>query len=521
MATALDEEKKKRTAFPTDYPPPGRVYGTSQTATKGLGVFAAPQQTPATPESPKKNTAFPSNPPTRSIYDAPRPDVGFGALADRFTMQPMAADAASMANRPLVQSATSGAIANQPPALPAATPQAAGQRIIAMPSTTSAQEAMMVQLQNSDGVVQVAKDPNAPAPWWSRNDDVEAMRAKQAAQPQFQPNQRTRTERDIPGASGELGQPGQPRGTPTPVPTPTVQSQGADNGITRIDAPGASPLFTNMAASEPSNVGLMARGPVSAQNMGAADALAARYATPQVQQQAQPVGAVTPASTGGFGLLDNNARRDRELRMEASSSRNPGEGGRAYRARLAGAANDLSSFRNTQNAAPAQAAAQNLGMRKLAMEEAVNKSRTGLDAMRMGIDERRAGEDAATSALTREAEQMGINKAKQIEALQQQWQAAGSDPAKQKAIAQQLAVLSGKGESGKWAIQVTPPTKNIDGTTTPGSVYRYNTATGEVIPVEGGAGGQQEQQPYPENTKLTGKDGKAYVVKNGVPVLEK
>jgi hypothetical protein len=262
---------------------------------------------------------------------------------------------------------------------------------------------MLAQLQNPDGIVQVAKDPNAPAPWWSRNDDVEARRARQAAaapaatipqaaQPQFQEGQATQAMRNVPGASGELSAAGAPR-------------QDAGNGITRIDTPGQSPLFTNMAAGDPSNVGLMGRGQISAQNMGAADALSNRYAqeaqaTLRQQQAPQQPGSnvFIGADTGGFGLLDKGASRERELRMEASSSRNPGESGRAYRARLAGAAADLTNFRQTQNAAPAKAAEQNLASRRLDAENAAINARTGLDVLRMNLDERRAGEDAATGA---------------------------------------------------------------------------------------------------------------------------
>ena len=64
-------------------------------------------------------------------------------------------------------------------------------------------------------------------------------------------------------------------GTPATA-APTTTNQGM--GIVRVDAPGASPLFTNMPTGDQSNVNMMARGTPSAQNVGAMDALAARYA---------------------------------------------------------------------------------------------------------------------------------------------------------------------------------------------------------------------------------------------------
>ena len=44
----------------------------------------------------------------------------------------------------------------------------------------------------------------------------------------------------------------------------------------------------------------------------------------------------------------------------------------------------------------------------------------------------------------------------------------------------------------------------------------FNEQTGEFA----GGGQQARTQPYPDGTRLQGKDGKFYVVKNGTPVAE-
>jgi len=473
MATALDEEKKKRTALQADYLPQGLVYGASQAKPAGLGLISAQQSAPVIPD-----------------------------------------EVAGMANRPLVQSATSGVIANQPPALPAATPQAAGQRIIAMPSTTSAQEAMMVQLQNSDGVVQVAKDPNAPAPWWSRNDDVEAMRARRAAQPQFQPGQRTQTERNMPGASGELVQPGQPRVGLTAQQAPSItsrpaappapkQQEGVDVGfgIRRIEGPGGTPLYTNIQPGAP----MPGQPPQPL------------YRQPQEQQiqriepERQRQDVVMPRLNTRGGVF-------------AAMADFTNQAGNALGAVAQNRAN------NQQTRSGREDAKMGMDANRYALDAAVTQNRLGLDRQRAGLDVLRTDDDMTTSALTREAAQMGINKAKQIEALQQQWQAAGNDPAKQKAIAQQLAVLSGKGESGnlKDNFVVIGGEQQYDATgnrisDTPKMLIDLRTM--QPVNAGTGTGGQQGQQQAlpPGMKKLLGTSNgrNVYEDMNGKQVIEK
>lgn len=65
------------------------------------------------------------------------------------------------------------------------------------------------------------------------------------------------------------------------------------------------------------------------------------------------------------------------------------------------------------------------------------------------------------------------------------------DPAKRQSIVQRMREMQGQAQPSEWGVQVTPTTKNVDGSTSMGSIVRYNKATGqtEVVqqPGQGGA----------------------------------
>jgi hypothetical protein len=236
---------------------------------------------------------------------------------------------------------------------------------------------------------------------------------------------------------------------------PAQQGVEIGGGIRRIEG-GSSPLFTNMPDDGlEGNNSLMNRRPMSAQNQGAMDNMQARqdagdaarlqkFQYDQEVAQAAAINANTanqPASTGGFGLMDGGRLRERELRMAAESSQGATEGGRAYRIRLANAGAALNDFRKTQNAAPALAAEQRLGMQKLQADERASSARLGLDALKMG-------EDARTGAVNREATQVSTDKTRQLASLQSQYLAAPDDATRSK-IAATLSALSGDKSSTK------------------------------------------------------------------------
>jgi len=250
---------------------------------------------------------------------------------------------------------------------------------------------------------------------------------------------------------------------------PTTTNQGL--GIVRVDAPGASPLFTNLPTNDPSNISLMARRAApSAQSIGAMDALAGRYeANTTAQAQA---------------MID--------AEQAAASRMTPGQ---AYLQQAQASMPSLKGMTRLQ-AATAQQQFQDMNrVRGDAARLDQDAAKTRQDA---GLGMFRAQDEASTNDLRRKSVQADLDTKAQLDAARQEYLAAGDDPAKQKLAARKLAVLNGKSKDDEWGVQVTPATKNLDGTTTPGSVYKYNKATGEVVPVQGmEATGQQAAKPNP------------------------
>lgn len=86
-------------------------------------------------------------------------------------------------------------------------------------------------------------------------------------------------------------------------------------------------------------------------------------------------------------------------------------------------------------------------------------------------------------------------------------------PEAQKSARERLLALAGKTPQNEWAVQVTPATKNMDGSTTQGSVWRYNKLTGETVRVDGGQQMDITKDPRAvairDNPKLTYAQKKA------------
>ena len=468
--TALDEEKKRKAigyAFPQNVPEGGSIYRkrplASDAAPQGMAIVNPDATKPLDAQAASDRQAF---------SDA------WGAVKD--VNQKLGAAIADVGTMPIRAAAGAYDTAVIRP-MRAAGLNAAFMSPMVNPGSNADGSSMtpfMDQIRAKEG------QPSAAAP-------VQPSTSAQSDTPYRNESLTATSARNIPAPVATA---------PTAPAAPTATNQGM--GILRVDAPGASPLFTNMPTGDQSNVNMMARGTPSAQNVGAMDALAARYAggVPAAVQPQQPayggmasMGAGT--NTGGFGILDANYQRERALRMDASDSRNPGESKKAYESRIAGASSALNTFRGEQTAAPRLAAAQRsadaktqadmaLASRKMAFDEAQGGARMGLDAFRMQ-------DEASTNDLRRKAAQADLDTKAQLDAARQEYLAAGDDPDKQKLAARKLAVLNGKSKDDEWGVQVTPATKNLDGTTTPGSVYKYNKATGEVVPVQGmEAGGQ-------------------------------
>lgn len=127
-------------------------------------------------------------------------------------------------------------------------------------------------------------------------------------------------------------------------------------------------------------------------------------------------------------------------------------------------------------------------------ESARASGRNQLDARRIGLEER------GQAPKLREAERQ--------DKLYQSYQEAKT-PEDRNAIAQQIRDLKGAVQPAEWRAHITPTTKNADGSTTEGSVYRVNQVDGRVEQVGG-----SQKPPLPPGMK------RQVGTSNGKPVYE-
>ena len=256
-------------------------------------------------------------------------------------------------------------------------------------------------------------------------------------------------------------------------------------------------------------------GNPSANNIAAADALASRSA-------ADVAGLVAAQDARGFQPQqapqvrhsgnDWQARNDlRNLEVSASSITNQprwsGQGGRqaagsvppavaAYQAALQTDA----ELRRAVPSMDQMAMRENAATQRTGMQEQGSNARNTLDntvrmadvgvrgfdaQARRANDARRASVDERRMTLDENTGNISIRAAQRLESLQTRYAEAKTDADRAK-IAREIRDLSGKSdETADWAVQVTPQTKNPDGSTSEGSVIRYNKRTGEVQTVNG------------------------------------
>ena len=150
------------------------------------------------------------------------------------------------------------------------------------------------------------------------------------------------------------------------------------------------------------------------------------------------------------------------------------------------------------------------GLQREGMQQEGETARTGM--REQGANARDAGRTALARdefGLRKEAAGFQTRAAKRLEDLQNSYQSAKT-PEERAAIAQQLRELQGKNAPAEWGVQVTPSIKNADGSTTEGSVYRYNKATGQTERVDGAA-------PAPQAAPKSGEVRNGYRFKGGNP----
>lgn len=246
----------------------------------------------------------------------------------------------------------------------------------------------------------------------------------------------------------------------------------------------------------------------NANDLAAADAIANRSA-----QQVSALAAQQPTAAGFQPvqapqvLHSGNswqARNDlRNAEVSASSIANNGgrwdQHGRGVvspeRAKYAALLSADAKARGLEPELAGKAMQENAGLQREGMR--------GFDAMqRNAIERGRLGLDARRTTLDENVKNIDIRAGQRLEALQNRYASAKNDT-ERAAIAKEIRDLSGKDAGSDWAVQVTPATKNPDGSTSEASIYRYNKRTGDVQRVDG----QEKQQKF--------EDGKVYTDANG------
>ena len=248
-----------------------------------------------------------------------------------------------------------------------------------------------------------------------------------------------------------------------------------------------------------------ARGTPSAQNAVAAENLAANQdqgARARLLAAGAAPAPTAPGVTAPTILNSSNswqARNDlRNLEVSAKSISNRpewsgagmgrflsgrGSGSPDVAAYQAALANDL-ALKAGQPAADVAAMRENAGLQREGLQQSGATERTNINARR---DD--AANQIARGRLSLEQIAAGYTNrsADRIDRAQAELENAKT-PEAQKSARERLMALSGRAPQNEWGVQVTPTTKNLDGSTTQGSVYRFNKATGETSRVDEGQG---------------------------------
>lgn len=261
---------------------------------------------------------------------------------------------------------------------------------------------------------------------------------------------------------------------------------------------GVNPAYDTRLTGQDAGTAQATRGQVSAQNMAAVDNLAARQgqdARGRLMALASGPGSgpVEPGSfTGGYsGVIGSTStygnmrgRSPEQQRRDAEVSAGSIHGPTAAAGKAALAALDAQALQQDRAAGDlgvVQAQQQGLSARERLIQLGANQ-RASMDAQRHAdanqIDRGRLELEQTTAGFQ-------SRTAQRMEKAQIDLESAKT-PAERRSARERLLALAGKAPQNEWALQVTPTTKNLDGSTTQGSVWRYNKTTGDTARVDGG-----------------------------------
>lgn len=269
-----------------------------------------------------------------------------------------------------------------------------------------------------------------------------------------------------------------------------AQAQAAPAAAAQEVAPGVfrtGNSFSDTAAG--AVAGAAPRGLPTPQNMAAADALAKQSQTASVGRVAsamsQPASGGVRAPTVAHSGNDWHARQALSRAQAAANGiyRTKGEKAAAVAAYMQALQGDQAA-RGGQATADVEAMRQSAHLQGLQMQQEGETQRAGM--REAGENSRSASRNALEgSRLDSENQVRGltIRQGQRMEKLHERYAAAKTDE-ERAAIAQEVRALNGEKAESPWKISVTPTTKNADGTTSMGSVIRYNQQTGEVNAVD-------------------------------------
>lgn len=327
------------------------------------------------------------------------------------------------------------------------------------------------------------------------------------------------------------------------APRPTVESSAAGGSIaptttSDVTRSGNSYSGTNVAGDITINgQAPRAGGQISAQNMTAADNLAGSQGTGARERLLSAgggryTGQVIPGSfTGGYsGTVGSTStygnmrgrspeQRLRDAEVSASSITNrPEWGGRSAENSAAmqefkAALQQDSNIRQNQAGADLETMRQTGSLQREGLQQSGETQRTNIRAQR---DD--AANQIARGRLTLEQIAAGYkNRASdRMDRAQVELESAKT-PEAQRSARERLLALAGKAPQNEWGLSVTPTTKNADGSTTQGSIYRYNKTTGDTARVDAGQDAlgsrvttKAQFDALPKGSTYLGTDGRTY-----------
>lgn len=313
----------------------------------------------------------------------------------------------------------------------------------------------------------------------------------------------------VPAAASKNPRPAAPTGTTqsSSAPTGQVAIQPMDDGAQPVApppstaaapqpqaeqvAPGAYRYGRGQYGDSPTGQQGMVSGPAgqpSAQNMAAAEVLASR----QSAAGFMPGGVQAPVvrnSTNDWAArkaLENAATSASSITNTRRWGGKGAENSQDVQAYQAALKNDM-ALQLAQPGMDKAAMDANAALQRESTQQAGAITRTAMQEQ--GATARDAGRTALAGeelGLKRTAAGFQTRALQRVENLQTRYEAE-KDPAKRSELARQLREIQGKEQPSEWGIQVTPATKNADGSTTEGSVIRYNKATGQAERVDTGA----------------------------------